>query len=272
MNWKLAFSTLACPDWSLERAIEEAQGWGYRGLELRLIDGRLLDLDLPASERESIGRLLAESGLGVSAVDSSIRLASDRLPLEVENEICAFLELAAAWSVPLVRVFGGDRPDWMSESDAVGRMAGILNQTVVVSKRLGVNIGLETHDVLSSAAAVARVLDEVPSPEVGVIWDMLHTHRMGETPEQVWDRVGPRILSVHVKDARRLARDEGWQLVMLGLGEVPVREGLEVLNRGGYNGWLVVEWEKKWHPEIEDPEVALPHEIGELRSWLEDIG
>jgi len=43
---------------------------------------------------------------------------------------------------------------------------------------------------------------------------------------------------------------------------------LDVLRRGGYDGWLVAEWEKRWHPEIEEPEVALPHEAAVSRFML----
>src|SRR5215472_1374123 len=117
------------------------------------------------------------------------------------------------------------------------------------------------------SSATARV----PSPHVGLVWDMLPTHRMGETPEQVWEVIGPRIFNVHVKDARRVPDGDGRQLVLLGEGEVPAREAISVLRRGGYEGWLVVEWEKRWHPELEDPDVALPHEIAMLRDWLQDI-
>jgi len=270
VSWKLAFSTLACPDWSLERAIEEAQRWGYEGLELRLIDGQMIEPDLPAADRESIGRLLRESGLGLVAADSSIRLVTDRLDVEVETDLVSFMELAAGWSAPLVRVFGGNVPDGISNEDAVAKAVRILEVTAHVAERLGVKIGLETHDAFSAASAVARVMDRVSSPQVGVVWDVLHTHRSGETPQQVWDLVGPRILSVHIKDARPAPDGEGWQLVLLGDGEVPVRACLDVLQRGGYGGWLVAEWEKRWHPEIEDPDVALPHEIAVLRDWLAD--
>jgi len=117
---------------------------------------------------------------------------------------------------------------------------------------------------------VARVLARVPSPHVGAVWDMLHTHRMGETPEQVCEAIGPRILNVHVKDARRVPDDEGWQRVLLGEGAVPAREAIGVLRRGGYEGWLVVEWER-WHPELEDLDVALAHEVAVLRDWLGEI-
>ena len=34
---------------------------------------------------------------------------------------------------------------------------------------------------------------------------------------------------------------------------------LAALRTIGYDGWLSVEWEKKWHPEIADAAIALPH-------------
>ncbi len=38
----------------------------------------------------------------------------------------------------------------------------------------------------------------------------------------------------------------------LGEGEVPVREIIGLLAAGGYAGYLSVEWEKYWHPDIEE--------------------
>jgi sugar phosphate isomerase/epimerase len=55
--------------------------------------------------------------------------------------------------------------------------------------------------------------------------------------------------------------------VLLGHGEVPVREMLALLAGGGYQGWVSVEWEKRWHPEIEEPQVALPQHLAVLRAW-----
>jgi sugar phosphate isomerase/epimerase len=84
----------------------------------------------------------------------------------------------------------------------------------------------------------------------------------------VYDLIGQRVLLAQVKDARRAPeRADGWQLTLLGQGEVPVREMLDLLDRGGYQGWISVEWEKRWHPEIEDPELALPQHIELLRAW-----
>jgi fatty-acyl-CoA synthase len=90
---------------------------------------------------------------------------------------------------------------------------------------------------------------------------------MGETPAEVYANLGSRILLAQVKDARRTADGE-WQLVLLGAGEVPVAEMLRLLQAAGYPHWISVEWEKRWHPEIEEPEVALPQHLDLLTRWL----
>ena len=45
-------------------------------------------------------------------------------------------------------------------------------------------------------------------------------------------------------------------------------ESLDVLRAHGYDGWLTVEWEKRWHPELAEPELALPHELRALRALI----
>src|SRR5262249_51086420 len=60
----------------------------------------------------------------------------------------------------------------------------------------------------------------------------------GETPGPVWEVIGPRIFTLHVRDARRVPDGEGWQLVLLGEGEVPAREASMCSSAAGYEaGW-----------------------------------
>jgi sugar phosphate isomerase/epimerase len=87
-----------------------------------------------------------------------------------------------------------------------------------------------------------------------------------------WANLGRRILLAQVKDARPdPARADGWQLVLLGEGEVPVRDMLALLSAGGYRGWVSVEWEKRWHPEIAEPELALPQHLTVLNTWIREL-
>ena len=267
---RIAFSTLAFPDATLASAASLGRRWGYSGIELRLIDGELIDPSMPAADRVRVKRAVTAAELPVVAVDSSIRLTDD----DPGPELRRFLELASDWESPLVRVFGGA----LAAADPARQhqlrtAAQVLESAVPLAERLGVAIGVETHDAFSASSVVAELLalidpGAVDSGTVGAVWDSHHPHRMGERPAEVYANLGPRILLAQVKDARRQA-DGDWQLVLLGEGEVPVREMLGLLVDGGYPHWISVEWEKRWHPEIEEPEVALPQHLELLTKWLD---
>lgn len=263
---RVAFTTLACPNWSLPQVIEAARRYGYEGVELRLIDGEVIDTGMPRSERERVRRLFASADLPVVCVDSSIRLAAPVDPEATEAALLGFLELAHEWHAPLVRVFGGPWPPGSSRDQVLTDVARILARAAPTAQRLGTGIALETHDSFASAVTIAEVLRRVASPAVGALWDLHHPYRMGESAKQVVDLLGDRIFHVHVKDARR--HNDGWDLVLLGQGDVPVAQSLDALQHRRYDRWVAVEWEKKWHPEIPDPAVALPQHIAVLRSWL----
>ncbi len=265
----IAFSTLACPDASLAAAAALGRSCGYAGIELRLIDGELIDPSMPAPARELVRRTVAAAGLPVVAVDSSIRLTGEYPGPELRQ----FLELANDWEAPLVRVFGGPLGQDAGERRAqIEAAARVLEAAVPQAERLGVAIGVETHDDFSSSRRVAELLALVDSASVGAVWDSHHPFRVGESPAEVYANLGPRLLLAQVKDARRdSGADSGWQLVPLGEGEVPVREMIGLLTAGGYQRWLSVEWEKRWHPEIDEPQIALPAHLTVLREWLREL-
>jgi sugar phosphate isomerase/epimerase len=270
---RIAFSTLAFPGATLAEATSLGREWGYAGVELRLIDGELIDPAMPAAERAAVRATTAAAGLPIVAVDSSIRLTDD----DPAPELRRFLELASDWEAPLVRVFGGALPDPADDDGRARRArlaaaARVLADAAPLADRLGVSIGVETHDSFSASAVVAELLALVDAPAVGAVWDSHHPYRMGELPPEIYANLGARLLLAQVKDARRAPeRADGWQLVLLGEGEVPVRDMLAVLDAGGYDGWLSVEWEKRWHPEIEPPQVALPQHLALLKTWAAEL-
>jgi sugar phosphate isomerase/epimerase len=267
---RVAFSTLAFPGTTLAAAVSRGRSWGYAGVELRLIDGELIDESMPAAARAEVKRTVASAGLPIVAVDSSIRLTGQ----DPGPSLRRFLELASDWESPLVRVFGGPLPaDPAARREKLTAAARELERAVPLAGRLGVAIGVETHDAFSASALVAELLAMAGPGPAGAVWDSHHPHRVGETPAEVYANIGDRLLLAQVKDARRdPGREDGWQLVLLGQGEVGVRDMLGQLSAGGYQGWISVEWEKRWHPEIEDPLVALPQHLALLTEWLREPG
>jgi sugar phosphate isomerase/epimerase len=263
---KFAFTTLACPSWSIEQVVEAAVTLGYDGVELRLLDGETID---PLRDRRQVGQAVAlcrARGIDVPAFDSSCRfnLPSEEARNHQVTELNAWIDLARDLQVPVIRIFGGE-DDTATAAEQDDRVIGALKHVASAAEQAKVTVALETHDAFSSARRVAKVLDGVGSTRVAALWDSHHPYRVGEPVEEVIAALGPRIAHVHVKDARR--RDDGsWQLLPIGEGEVPVREMLAALARAGYQGYAAVEWEKKWHPELADPEVALPQHIAWLRG------
>jgi fatty-acyl-CoA synthase len=252
---RIAFSNLAAPAWTLHRTVAAVGELGYDGLELRLLDGEPIEpITLDAARRRAAGAALAEVTL--VSLDASIELTRP-----FEHELDATLQLAAEWGTSTVRVFGGtgDAP----LDDIARRLECGLNH----AERLGITVALETHDAFARTARVAELLQRVDRPSLAALWDVHHTYRHGDSPRDVVSLLGSRIHLVHVKDAVR--RGDDWQLVPLGEGEVPGRASIDALRAAGYDGWLTVEWEKRWHPELAGPEVALPRELETLRSWLE---
>jgi sugar phosphate isomerase/epimerase len=275
----VAFSTLAFPGATLASAVSRGRRWGYAGVELRLIDGELIDPSIPAADRTRVKRTVAAAGLPVVAVDSSIRLTDD----DPGPQLRRFLELASDWESPLVRVFGGPlAAEGPARQDQLRSAARVLESSVPLASKLGVAIGVETHDDFSASSTVAGLLAMADPDWVGAVWDSHHPYRVGERPAEVYAHLAGRILLAQVKDARRVQADQGsqrgekahddqWELVLLGEGEVPVRQMLGLLAAGGYRHWISVEWEKRWHPEIAEPEVALPQHLALLAKWMEVI-
>jgi sugar phosphate isomerase/epimerase len=266
---RIAFSTLAFPETTLAEATSLGRSWGYDGVELRLIDGQLVNSSMAAGERLRVKQTIAAARLPIVAVDSSILLtAGDAGP-----EIRRFLELANDWESPLIRVYGGPLAEEpRARRTQIETAAGVLQGAVPVAERLGVAIAVETHDSFSASSVVAELLALVDSRWVGALWDSHHPHRVGERPSEVYEHLGPRVLHLQVKDARRSEGHKGgWQLVLLGEGEVPVREIIGLLAAGGYKGYISVEWEKYWHPEIEEPKIALPQHLKVLQEWIHDL-
>jgi sugar phosphate isomerase/epimerase len=237
----IAYSNLAAPAWSIERAAEAVSEYGYDGLELRLLDGEPIDAQaLDGHTRRAVARALERTRL--ACLDTSLR------PDDPDG-ILAALDLAAEWGAPAIRVFGGD---------------GDLDRPLARAEELGVLVAIETHDEWSSARRLAGLLGD---DRVRAVWDLHHPHRAGESPSEVVEALGSRIELVHVKDATA-----GGALVPLGEGVVPVCESLALLRDAGWDGWIVVEWEKRWHPELAEPEIALPRELSALRAMLESLG
>ena len=255
-----AFSTLGCPDRSLQEVLALATERGVDGLELRAAPETDIHVGLDPRERAAVRDQCRAAGIDVLAVASYLRVCDPGDDDEFLRDAAAHLRLAADLGAVHLRVFPG--PDGAG-ADGDDRAVRRLTAIAPVARALGVRIGLETHDSHPRGADVAAILwalDE-RSPEHGieVIWDALHPWRAGEDPVQTLRAVAPWLGYVQIKDAD--AGPDG-ALRSVGAGDLPLdRIAAELPHRTGL--WWSLEWEKLWHPELAD----LPAALDDALAW-----
>jgi sugar phosphate isomerase/epimerase len=272
---KLAYSSLACPGWTVEEAADAVARYGFDGIEWRLADGEPI---LPQTSASVVRRVIEATqarGLSVPALDTSCRLVqadeAGRSATMREGEF--MVDLAMNLGAPAVRVFGGPLPDGVSISEALAPAAEVLSGIARYAAAHGIQMLLETHDPAWSRSSNAVALTAAAgAPSVGILYDILHPCRMGEPVEQTLSTLGRHVELVHVKDGRRPPDgSQEWPLCALGEGDVPLDRIFATLQAQGYDGWYTFEWEKRWHPELAEPEIALPAGVAFVRALAASV-
>jgi sugar phosphate isomerase/epimerase len=272
----IAFSTLGCPLWSWKAILEAADRLGYSGIELRGIAG---EMDLPKVPELQGSRLaetkkdLAALGLVISDLGASARM-HEKDPATREKQLDEgrrFIDLAQALSVPYVRMFGDKLPPDEPKEEVMKRVVEGFQQMAAHAKAAGVTVIIESHGDFTRSADLEAILTRVGSDAFALLWDAHHTFVAGkEAPADTWKRLGRYVRHTHLKDSKPEGAERRY--VLTGTGEVPVREQVRVLAQAGYRGFYCFEWEKKWHPEIEEPEIAFPHYAKTMREYLAEAG
>ena len=260
---KMSFSTLACPDWTMPQIIQTAVDAGYDGIELRFVEGEDSLWKLAAFSRGQLAatrNALSDFGLQICCVDTSCRFhfpdARQREYWISEGQRMS--DLAAELGAPAIRVFGDAVQRGATKELTQGWIAESVHKLAEATSRKGIEVWLETHGDFCAAADTAAILSGSVSTYVGIVWDPVNSFISSEEkPTEGASLLGPSIRHVHVKDFQRTW--DGFQFMLTGHGDFPLHDLISALKKSHYDRFLSFEWEKKWHPELADPEIALPH-------------
>jgi sugar phosphate isomerase/epimerase len=260
---KLTLSTLGCPDWTFDTICNRAREYGFEGVDFR---GLLEEVDVTRTPEftdriERTKSKLENAGLATSALSSSITVCS--ADAAEENVAAAERYIAAARELdaPYVRVFGSGDADAHTLSELATVGGETMEKILSLPGADEVTWLVETHDNWTESDDCRLLLEHLPD-DVDVLWDVGHTSRVGgEDPSETLAALGDDIEYVHLKDAvydpsHPDAMDDGWRYVLPGEGELPLAAALAELDDRGYDGWLMYEHEKRWHPELSEPDVA----------------
>lgn len=271
----LSFSTLGCPDWSFDTILNFAANNGYNGIEIR---GIQRELDLTKREEFGAGRikdaikLVKDKGLKIVNLGASATMHYSDAAERKKNleEAKQFIDLAQQIQCPYIRVFPNNFPKDQDRNATMELIAKGLQELGDYAKNTNVTVLMETHGEVVKSDDILHIMQLAANPKVGLVWDIVNMWSVTkEPPAQVYAKLKRYIRHVHVKDLQITDGKEAYTL--LGEGSTPVFEGVDLLQKGGYTGYYSFEWEKLWHPEIAEPEVALADYPVKMRAHFKNV-
>jgi sugar phosphate isomerase/epimerase len=275
----IAVSTLGCPKWDWNTIVRNTSQWGFAALELRGIQDQM---DLPKCAEFTGDRLkgsladLSAAGLAVSDLGASAQMHEPDPAKRARHmdEARRFIDLAHELRAPYVRVFPNQFIPGEDKRVTFARISDGLHQLAEYARPAGVTIIVESHGEFRRAEDIVPILEGAKSKNVGFLWDAHHTCLEGEKPADTFAQLGKLTRHTHLKDSVPIPGKpkEERRYVLTGTGEIPVKDTVRVLAAGGYKGYYCFEWEKRWHPEIEEPEAAFPHYAKTMRQYLAAAG
>ncbi len=267
---KFSFNTMGCPDWSWEKIVDEACRLGYDGIEIRCIE-RERDFSrmkpfLPDNIDKTM-KLLREKNLEICCLSTACKFHdSDSFERNVEGGKAA-IDLARELQCKYIRVFGDDIPDGENEEKVIRRIAGGIGELGSYAAERGVTVLVESHGKFSCSEKLLKLLGCITGEGVDVLWDPANAYtHCGESMEESFEGVRNRIRITHVKDIK--GKYPNTNYCMIGEGVLSAEKLIKLLKSADYGGWLSLEWEKMWHPELEEPDIAFEVYIKHIKSFL----
>lgn len=268
----LAFSTLACPNWKIDRVMRTAVACGYQGVELRSAGYGVSDImsDPAQSAASKVFETAQSRGVTIAAIATNLVFDQPISPPVIGTVIGdqertirqakRMIDLASALECPLVRVFAFRRSGNESVTRTTKRVCSRLAKVADHADKTGVRIAIENGGDYLTASAMMGILDRVQSPLLCASYSPAIALRGGESPDTGVDILGNRLAVLKIREIGNGSP------VMPDLNAGPWKSALNSIPD---NAWIVVEHDSV-HFATEETEVerVLTDAASSIRSAL----
>ena len=279
-HMKLAFSSIACPTWSLVTMVEKAKEYGYSGIELRGLEGQMYLPLAPqlSSNPGKVADLMNDTGVKLVCLSTSAafhhREKQDQS--KSSKEVRDYVELAEALRCPYVRVFGSEIQrmkfsllGYERRETTLARIAEGLRPLADYAAQRGVTLLIENTGDFVDSVSMWFIVDAVNSPGLRCCWNPLNAMAKRERPTTSIPRISARIGLVHVCDGKFEGGGfTGYALP--GQGDAEIARMVQLLKGIGYDGYLCLDWPKLWQPTLAEPDQALQATAAALQPMIDE--
>ncbi|MBR2622516.1 MAG: AMP-binding protein, partial [Clostridia bacterium] len=253
---KLSFSTKGWQQLGWQRLYELARDVKLCGMEIHnpfdpVMSERVLDTqNVPVSRRQ-----LQEAGLQIACIDLPVDLTdpSGDFLEKLDHAITAAINMRT--SHIRIHTLAASENGQVSEV-----MMALLSEALKKAEKSHITLLLETAGMFSDTNLLKNTLDTYASDNLAALWDMHNTYFVaGETAQKTIENLGAYVHHVHIKDAIVDEANANHQYCLVGSGTLPAEEMMRALRSVNYDGYVSLEWNPDWLPDIDDPEIIFSH-------------
>lgn len=291
MMFKIAGHTMGTPEYTVCEAIELMKRIGADGIEIVVQDGYKsgLPCDCDAATLKTVKDCADRNGIKIicltpynsyfNSLDESLR----RKEIDAIKKVIGYCDYFGA---KYIRIYGGNLAagDTKDIPQRRAKLIESMRELGDAAALKGVTLVIENHFNTMSVSAKdsAALIRDINHPAVRILYDQANlTFTENEDYLHAIALQQQYVAYMHVKDlvfkegvafsSSNVAHpDESERNVytrIVGEGIVPWPEILRLVKQHGYNGWLSLEYERRWHPDdIPDASIGMKKSIDYLRG------
>lgn len=291
--FKIAGHTMGTPEYNLFDAISLIRKTGADGVEIVVQDNYKSGLPCHC-DRELLQKVkdcCRQNNMEVSALTPYNSHFDDIDEHVRQSEIDAIkkvVDYSAFLGAKYIRIYGGNREagDNYRVGERREKLVNSLREMGDYAQSNGVTLVVENHfnTFAVSAAESAALIREVDHPCVRILYDQANlTFTENEDYQAAIAKQQSFVAYMHVKDLEFIEgrhftssevshpkeEDRNVRTRIVGEGVVPWYSILKLVKEHGYNGWLSLEYERRWHPaDIPDASIGMKKSVDCLKEII----
>lgn len=271
---------MGTPELNGSEAIKLARKIGFDGVDLRVSDVKG-ELTLTSTEAEILELKRVFEGEGVLPA-GLLCYGKRKIPINeaywpiFEETLNREVQIGALLGSPSIRMFGGDISKYHSESEYNDRMASGITKALKNYPQM--NIVLQHHCNSYSFKQGVALVDYIKDDRFSLVFSPDHCFLMQENFEDVLKLAKKYSKQIYISD---MILDKSGKVnernyisgqpILPGQGDIKIKESLQAIGGNKFSGWITFKWEKIWHNELEEPEIALPYFLQYIKNILKEI-
>ena len=246
---KLAFSNEFVQAKSFLELCDLTKEYGFSGFEIadyKKEKAEHEDSIFFSSVQAASKRKLVNRHIGISVIGFNEKISSSTDSEELLN--CVQNAVNAGINAVCVK---------FSEIPDNDKLKEIFAPSVLIAEKYDISILIETEGPLADTKKVLDVINVFGTACIGVCWNIRETYfNSKETADNTIQTLGAYIQHVRIGDKREETN------VLIGEGELPVKDFVNALKSLNYDGYVCA----LWNDEITDPDIVLTHFVSFMNN------